>query len=448
MANKIIRALWGDLHGEELKKYALLAMGFFFLIGSFWPLKTLKLSIFLNTVGPLQLPYVKLASVMIFFPLVLLYSKLVDIFKKENLIYLFISVYTMLGLVFVYFLAHPSIGVANTVVSPNRIIGWAFYLFCESYIDLGMALYWSFVNDLATPESAKKGYGLLMFGSQLGGLLFTIIGSALAYDTTLYAQRVPLIALISVLMFIMIAVAVALLTRLVGTTSLKGYTTQQTLTVDEKKKEASEAVSFIGGLTFLLKHPYVMSIFGLVFFQEVALTVMDYQLSLLVATTYTDPGHINKFSFEFSLAVQAVSCFFALVGTSFFHRKFGIRSALICYPIGIGLFVGWYLLNPTLWTAFYVMLVARALGYALNQPTRETLYIPTSRAIKYKSKAWIDMFGKRFAKGSGSVVNGIIGSALTLAGGFTLGVIALWIGLASVVGSTFNKTIAQDKLIE
>lgn len=46
MGYRLIRALWGDLSKEELKKFGLLALGFFFLIGSFWPLKILKDGIF------------------------------------------------------------------------------------------------------------------------------------------------------------------------------------------------------------------------------------------------------------------------------------------------------------------------------------------------------------------------------------------------------------------
>lgn len=445
MANKIIRALWGNLHGEELKKYSILALGFFFLIGSWWPLKTLKDSIFINTVGPEYLPYVKILSVSLFFPIVLLYSRLVDMYNKEKLIYFFLGVYTVLGLVFVYFLHHPSIGVANAATDPKRLLGWAFYVFCESYIDLIMTLYWSFVNDITTPESAKKGYGLIMFGSQLGGFLFTLLGNFLSYDASQYTKSVPLIAFISVLMFIMIAATVWLLTKVLRTSSMTGYE-EQVQPTESKHKQA--AVGFLDGLKFLLTHSYVMGIFGLVFFQEVVSTVMGFQMSLLAKSTYIEPGLVNKFLFEYGLAVQAISCVFALIGTSVFHRWFGIRTSLIAYPFCIGVFIVWYLLSPTLWTIVYVMLIAKALGYALNQPTKEALYIPTSRNIKYKSKAWIEMFGKRFSKASGSVVNGMVGQALTLAGGFTIGLIALWVGLAAVIGKVFNKTVEENKLID
>ncbi len=195
MGNRIIRTLWGDLKGDELKKFSLLALGFFFLIGSYWPLKTLKDSIFANIVGPSHLPVAKLFSLALFFPLVLLYSKLIDVFSKETMIYLLIAFYGALGLVFVYFLYHPTIGLQNTDAGSHRLIGWFFYLYVESYISLMVSLYWSFINDVTTPESAKKGYGLIIFGTQLGGFLFILAGHRLSADTSAYAQTAPLIAL-------------------------------------------------------------------------------------------------------------------------------------------------------------------------------------------------------------------------------------------------------------
>lgn len=46
----------------------------------------------------------------------------------------------------------------------------------------------------------------------------------------------------------------------------------------------------------------------------------------------------------------------------------------------------------------------QGLTYALNEPCKEMLYLPTSDAIKFKAKGWIDVFGSRCAKGVGSFV--------------------------------------------
>ena len=175
---------------------------------------------------------------------------------------------------------------------------------------------------------------------------------------------------------------------------------------------------------------------------------MYFQLSLLVKATYLDPGFVNKFFFDFNLSVRIVSCIFGLIGTSFFHRKLGIRLSLITYPLILGLFISCYMILPTLQTVFYVMLVAKALAYALNQPAKEVLYIPTSRSIKYKSKAWIDMFGIRFSKASGSILNCSFGGFIWLVGLVALGMISFWVILAGVMGTFFRKAVDSKKLIE
>lgn len=442
MGHRIIKALWGDLKGKELLKFVLLAIGFFFLIGSYWPLKTLKDSIFINMVGPMFLPQAKLASLALFFPLVLLYSKLVDVFSKEKMIYLVIGFYGIIGLFLVYYLHHPITGLQNTTTSPDRYLGWVFYLFVESYISLMVSLYWSFINDVTTPESAQKGYGLIIFGTQSGGVLFTLLGNYLSYDTTLYAHRVPLIALISISMFFVIAVIVFILKHFVGDEHLKGYQTH-TQTTDDVPK-----VGFLDGLKVLLTRPYVAGIFVLIFFQELLTTLMGFQMSLLVKNTYSDPGMVNKFLFEFALAIQVIACLFGLLGTSYFQRTFGIKFCLIAFPVLLGASLIGYMVHPALSTIMYVMLIAKALNYALYQPAKEVLYIPTSKNIKYKAKAWIDMFGMRFAKASGSGIFSVLGAATSLVGGTCLGIIAVWVFLASLVGNVYKKVTSNKQLID
>jgi AAA family ATP:ADP antiporter len=445
MYHKIVRILWGDLSKEDLKKFSLLATGFFFLIGAWWPLKTLKDSIFINIVGSTYIPKAKIASLILFFPLVLMYSKLVDIVSKEKLIYLFITFYGAIGLALVYFLYHPTIGLANPTVDPSRWLGWILYLYAESFISLMLSLYWSFINDVTTPESAKKGYGLIIFGTQFGGLLFTIWGNILSYDTTRYAQTAPFIILVCVLTFFLVGLIVFILERSVDKKQLAGY---QDRSGQDKVTQPEAIIGFFDGLKLLFTQPYVAGIFGLICFQEIISTMMGFQMNLLVSQTYSDPGMVNRFLFNFAFCVQIIACLFGLVGTSFFQRIFGIRFCLISYPILLGLSILGYLFYPTLGSIFCVMLIAKALNYALNQPAKEVLYIPTSRNIKYKSKAWIDMFGLRFAKAAGATANDWVGTFVSLTGGLALGLIAVWSVMAGIIGTKFKKTVDQNKMIE
>jgi len=436
MVSRLIRILWGDLSGEEIKKFGLLSAGFFILIGSFWPLKILKDVIFINTVGSMNQPIAKILSLVLFFPLVLFFSKLVDYFDKERLIYFMVLLYGSIGFVFVYLFYHPTVGLANLEQSPYRILGWAFYLFVESYISFMVSLYWAFINDITAPESAKKGYGLLIFGSQLGAVIFILVGNFLSRDTSLYATRAPLIALLSVSAFFFLPIVVFILMRTVKREELCGY--QSRHKYDEKKK----SVGFWEGLKVLTRCPYVGGIFGLVAFHEVVTALMYFQMLRAVELTYLpNRGLVQKFFFDFTLIMQSISCLFALFGTSYFQRRFGVRGCLIMFPMLLGVGIAIYLFNPILLTITIVMVIAKGINYVLYQPAKEMLYIPTTRAIKYKSKAWIDMFGMRSAKVGGALINRLIGVASNVTGGIAIGLVFLWITLARSIGKRYRKII-------
>ena len=443
MINRLISLLWGDLKGGELRKFLMLATGFFFLIGPYWLLKTLKDSIFVNTVGPEHHPTVKILSLILSLPLVLIYSKLVDLLSKEKMVYFLVTLYGVLGMAFVYFFYHPTIGLQNTATDSSRLIGWLFFLYVESYISLMISLYWAFINDITTPESAKKGYGLIIFGSQLGGLVFMILGNVLSADASQYATRGPLISLIAVSCLLIMAPLTYLLHRFVGAENLKSYE-------DTAKSQTKhhESIGFWDGLKVILTHPYVAGIFSLIFFHEVISTVMNYQMLWLAKTTYINAGMVNKFLFDYALAVQAIACAFALIGTSFFQRRFGITFCIVAYPILLGASIVAYYIYPSLQAIFYVMLIAKAINFAFNQPAKEVLYIPTSKSIKYKSKAWVDMFGMRFAKGSGSMINKLVGQALGVSGVVVLSCIGVWVALANVIGKHFQKAVDEKRLID
>lgn len=59
---------------------------------------------------------------------------------------------------------------------------------------------------------------------------------------------------------------------------------------------------------------------------------------------------------------------------------------------------------------FISMSVLKAITYSVHDPSKEILYLPTSNAIKFKSKFWIDVVGARVAKAIGSTINNLAGS--------------------------------------
>ena len=101
---------------------------------------------------------------------------------------------------------------------------------------------------------------------------------------------------------------------------------------------------------------------------------------------------------------------------------------------------------------FVALVVLRATNYGFNHPTREVLYIPTTKEVKFKSKAWTDAFGTRLAKGSGSFFNKISNAmspsrALLSSSVLTVGIGSVWFVVVYFLGKSLVHAITNKQVI-
>ena len=157
----LFRASFGDFDPEELKKFLLLGLIFGLIIGLYWTLRPMKDALFQDIVGGEYQPYAKMLSLLVVFPLVMAYSKLVDKLPRHILFYALGISYGLVTLAFAAFMFNPEIGLANMKADPARILGWAWYVFVESFGSLFVALFWAFATDITTAESGKKGFSVV-----------------------------------------------------------------------------------------------------------------------------------------------------------------------------------------------------------------------------------------------------------------------------------------------
>src|SRR6516164_4706512 len=157
MLTKIAQWWWGDFQEGELKKFGLLSVIFGLIIGVYWFLRPLKDSVFSNVVGADYIPKAKILSLIVVFPLVLIYSKLVDMFPRQRMFYALCTIYGILALVFAFLMNHATLGLAAGA-RPDNWWGWAWYVYVESFGSLIVALFWAFAGDTTQPESAERGY--------------------------------------------------------------------------------------------------------------------------------------------------------------------------------------------------------------------------------------------------------------------------------------------------
>jgi AAA family ATP:ADP antiporter len=225
----------------------------------------------------------------------------------------------------------------------------------------------------------------------------------------------------------------------------------------------SGGTGVLEGFRLLMRYPYVAGLFVVTTAYEVIGTIVEYQMGscfTLVHPSSLDGGAgFAAFKAMNGRIIGFLSLFFALFGAGIFMRKFGLKFCLAAFPIIIGVVVavsfGFHLMGSgpdvMMWVFFVAVVIFKGLSYALNNPSKEVMYIPTSKDVKFKAKSWIDGIGGRASKGAGALVTGSLGGSLPLllvAGtGISLGIVALWTMVALYVGNTFNKLQAENKII-
>jgi AAA family ATP:ADP antiporter len=125
---------------------------------------------------------------------------------------------------------------------------------------------------------------------------------------------------------------------------------------------------------------------------------------------------------------------------------------LTLFPVLTGIVLSVVYLYPSLWIVFGGMVAIRALTYALNNPSKEILYVPTSKDVKFKAKSWIDMFGARSAKAVGAFITGAFKHSttklMTYGSLISLAVISIWIIAALFVGKKCTQLTESGEIIE
>jgi AAA family ATP:ADP antiporter len=448
--SRIIRFLWGDLSREEYKKFGILAAAMMLIIGNYWMLRVAKDAVFELFVGyKTYVPIAKMISPLFMLPAVLGYSKLVDLLKRSSLIYVLCTFYGVAFIALSYFIAHPDAATISStsllypLVSwiPGRGLGWFLYLLLESYGSIIVGLFFAFIASVMTTDLAKKGYGFLFVFIQLAtviGILIEMhIVKSVGFPSLYFLGGVFVLLAPFVIRFYLSVFAHEVATMHVGHQSKK------------------ENTGFFEGARLIVTHPYVMGLFVVASFYEVIHTIIEYQMGVAALSVATAQD-FAVFKGVQGLGVNILSFIFSFFGgTSIFMRKFGIKFCLIAFPVTIGAVVAAsYVCYVTgmgnaylMWVFLGASVVIKGLNYALNKPTSEVLYVPTSKDVKFKSKGWVDMFGLRAAKSVGGGVN-LVAPLLLYGTIASFGVIAVWVFVAAYVGTTFNKLQAENKIIE
>jgi AAA family ATP:ADP antiporter len=371
---------------EELG-FSLLMSGYFFLvITSFWVLKPLKKSAFIEyykDIGGFELfgwlmkgsqaeLLAKVLNMVVAAAAVAAFTLLSRKFARQQLTYIF-SIFSVVCLFAYFFL----------LTSPGGGTVWTFYLFGDLFSTLMVPAFFASLNDSVTGDQAKRLYGIVGFGGVAGGAFGSITLAALIKRISAVIWMLVLAGVMLVIMILAYAASRRIPAR-----------AEQPEIPGANHKESNAAME---GARLVFRSRYLLTIVVIVGLYEMVSTIMDFQFTATVE--HFMAGSNIRAHFSLVYAITNVSAMVVqLVFTSFVMTRFGVGIALLVLPIAAFGGSAAFFTVPILWTGSLLNTADNAFSYSINQSAKEALYVPTTREEKYKAKAFIDMFVQRFAK--------------------------------------------------
>ncbi|KAL7544896.1 hypothetical protein ACHAWF_015768 [Thalassiosira exigua] len=443
------RRWYGDsLSWDDFLRTLVLSSTLFVMIGGYWLLRSLKDAVLAALCGVESIPRAKMLSVFVVLGVVAAYNHLLDEsngFRKEQLFYVFGTFYGVLFAGIAYLLDHPTIGLANQAEDPTRVLGWVSYCAIESFGSVMVSLFWSFANSNFDLKQAKRSYGTMVATAQVGSILGPTFVNR-------YSDKIGIPACYMVGAGCMLGLqgTMWLYVSMFGVAEDKEQEKEGEKEAPKKKNKAG----ILEGIHLFMEHNYVKGIFAIscLFMVEVTIDLsnhlqhvftVDYTMKVLArdhfSTEYPCLPHdettgeamscwdveskaatgmsadatnaFTTFMALFGQATNTLSFLLSFFGTSAVIRYLGLRTTLLLFPSICLIVIMTVRMYPTLNVVFAAMMILKANSYALNNPTKEMLYQPTSSGVKYKAKSWIDIFGARGSKALGSVVTNAFSSS-------------------------------------
>ncbi len=271
-----------------------------------------------------------------------------------------------------------------------------FWIWSNVFVIVLITQFWIVINDVFNPREAKRLIGFFGSGGILGGIiggLFAGYFGATIPDYLLYIATGILIISCIFINYIFIW--------------QKRNQVQDKISVKQTiKQKKPEKVGFRTSLDAVRKHKYLMLLAAVVALTEIVSTLIDFQAKTFIEIKFENKNLMSFFGY-FEAALLVIPLLFQLFLTSKLIKRYGVRFALLLYPIIIllcSLGLAGFAVTAGLVFAIIIKTSDKSLSFSINQSVRELLFIPVSPEIKNRAKIFIDMFINRVAKGAGALI--------------------------------------------
>lgn len=287
-------------------------------------------------------------------------------------------------------------------------VGVPFFLWVGCFSLTVIAQFWSFANDIYTPEQGKRLFAIIGVGSSLGAVFGARIAQSIFEPVGPYGM--------------MLLAGAALLLSLGLTRIVHGMRPAHGHGEENGKDEHKDAPPGTKeGLSLLFKDRYLLLLAALILVLNWVNTTGEYILDRILVDAARAQGDqsdkavqtfIATFKGDYFFWVNLIGLALQLFFVSRIVKYLGVRIAILFLP---AIALGGYLaiaFVPILAVIRVIKIGENSVDYSIQNTARQALFLPTSREAKYTGKAAIDTFVARL----GDVMSAAVvaaGSALS-----------------------------------
>ncbi|MCA9757394.1 MAG: translocase [Candidatus Eisenbacteria bacterium] len=347
-------------------------------------------------------------------------------------------------------------------------LGLGFYLWVGVFNLMVPAQFWSFANDVYTPEQGKRLFAIVAFGASLGAVMGSKITNLLIEP--LGTDQLLLVSGGILVLSLLLSNTVESRKRQPAQAAIADHGDAGAGSALEGPAGTGETGSEEAPLTkggsfgLVLRSRYLLLIALLMLFLNWVNTTGEFILGRIVKETIEanatalglvgdEKGawigsHIGAFYADFFFVVNIIGLTVQLFLVSRILKYLGVRIALLFLPIiafGGYALIGFASLGLALvrWTKT----AENATDYSLQNTVRQALFLPTTREEKYKAKQAIDTFFVR----AGDVLSallvylGLNQLALSTAGFARVNLVlaGIWLAIAVAIGLEYRRRVRE-----
>ncbi len=351
---------------------------FYFTITAYYILKPARNSLYIEYLGADNKPYVTMFIAVIAFFAIIPYINFSKKHSNNKVVSIFLL--TAIGAMFLFRWGF----LADYGKSFSALVSFLFFAWLTLFSSVTVMQFWNLLNDIFDSQKSKRLYGFIGAGGILGG----ITGSKIArFASSIGTENLFLFA--AAYIFLMLV-----LFNLIWYLGKHGD-------VERLQEYDSENKKFVFGeiADIVKKSKYIFFLLAIVGLVKFVTAQTEWQFDKFVDISNFSKDYMTSFYGRINEYLSYIALFVQVIFTSKILKKLGVKYALL--PLPAGLFAGTLILlfTPALWAMAIIKISEGSLRYSLNQSAQNYLYLPVTRAVRYRLKPFIDVVVYQFAKG-------------------------------------------------